>query len=121
MKTICSLLVTLLVTVVLVASAANNQAGTETVSITCTPSDCTGPVQIQYSNLSLRAYYTLTGANDAGDSCCGGTFQANSDGTLTFNEAFLSTGNWDFNLTEVHKNGNPVHNGLVLDTTLDVP
>lgn len=121
MKTICSLLVTLFVTVVLVASAAPQNNLASMLSITCPTGDCAGTIQFDFANLDPTATYAFAGVNATAGDSCGGTVKANLDGTLSFTEAFLSAGTWEFTLTELHKNGRPVHNGVIVDQFLAVP
>jgi len=122
MKTICSLLVTLFITIVLVASAAPQNSSAATLSIICPTGDCAGTIQFDFVNLDPTATYAFAGVNTtAADTCCGGTVNANPDGTLSFTESFLSAGTWEFTLTELHKNGKPVHNGVIFDQFFDVP
>jgi hypothetical protein len=120
MKTICSLLVTLFA-VVLIASAAPQNNLASTLSISCPTGDCAGTIQFDFANLDPTATYAFAGVNTTTGDTCGGTVKANPDGTLSFTESFLSAGTWEFTLTELHKNGRPVHNGVIFDQLFDVP
>lgn len=109
MKTICSLIVTLFVVAVLVANAAAHRP---TLSVSCEPTDCSGNVTLDFSNLDPSATYDFVGVT-TGDST-GTTIIPDGSGSASWTEAFLIPGTWEFTLTKITNRG-PAHHPVIDD------
>jgi hypothetical protein len=116
MKIVSLLLLTLLIGIVLVANGAPTYTGTFTINC---PYGCRGEIDFNFANLDPSITYSFSGVT-IGDNFSG-NINASPDGTWQIMQSFLLAGNWEFTLTALHKNGKPVHNGVVDDQFFDVP